>query len=43
MPMPSANLSRASVPSPWDGDDVQQLDGSALASPFRRVAKIEIE
>jgi hypothetical protein len=30
MPMPSANLSRASAPSPWEGDDVQQRDGSGI-------------
>ncbi len=26
MPMPAANLSRASMPSPWEGDDNQHLD-----------------
>ena len=30
MPMPSANLSRASVPSPWEGDDIDELDGSGI-------------
>ncbi|MDF1632785.1 hypothetical protein [Mycoplana sp. MJR14] len=30
MPMPSANLDRASAPSPWEGDDAQQLDGSGI-------------
>lgn len=30
MPMPSASLNRASVPSPWEGDDAQQLDGSGI-------------
>lgn len=30
MPMPSANLSRASVPSPWQGDDEKELDGSGI-------------
>ena len=30
MPMPSANLGRASAPSPWEGDDDRQLDGSGI-------------
>ncbi len=30
MPMPSANLARTSMPSPWEGDDEQQLDGSGI-------------
>lgn len=30
MPMPSANRSRASMPSPWEGDDAQQFDGSGI-------------
>lgn len=30
MPMPSANLSRASTPAPWEGDDDRQLDGSGI-------------
>ena len=30
MPMPSANLNRTSMPSPWEGDDTQQLDGSGI-------------
>ncbi len=30
MPMPSANLNRTSMPSPWEGDDAQQLDGSGI-------------
>ena len=30
MPMPSASASPASVPSPWEGDDPQQLDGSGI-------------
>lgn len=28
MPMPSAN--RTSMPSPWEGDDDEQLDGSGI-------------
>jgi len=30
MPMPSANLNRTSMPSPWEGDDDQNLDGSGI-------------
>ena len=30
MPMPSANLNRTSMPSPWEGDNAQQLDGSGI-------------
>jgi hypothetical protein len=30
MPMPSANGSRASMPSPWEGDGTQQFDGSGI-------------
>jgi hypothetical protein len=30
MPMPSANLARASMPLPWEGEDDQQLDGSGI-------------
>ena len=30
MPMPSANRNRASMPSPWEGDDAQQFDGSGI-------------
>ncbi|EJL58447.1 hypothetical protein PMI09_00157 [Rhizobium sp. CF122] len=30
MPMPSANLNRTSMPSPWEGDDALQLDGSGI-------------
>jgi hypothetical protein len=30
MPMPSANLNRTSMPSPWEGDDAEQLDGSGI-------------
>ena len=30
MPLPSAKLDRASAPSPWEGDDDQQLDGSGI-------------
>lgn len=30
MPMPSANLNRTSMPSPWEGEDAEQLDGSGI-------------
>ena len=30
MPMPSANLSRAFTPSPWQSDDEKELDGSGI-------------
>jgi hypothetical protein len=30
MPMPSANLNSTTTPSPWEGDDAQQLDGSGI-------------
>ena len=30
MPMPSAETSRAASPSPWQGDDEQELDGSGI-------------
>ncbi|MDR6665647.1 hypothetical protein [Rhizobium sp. 1399] len=30
MPMPAANRSRSSMPSPWEGDDTEQLDGSGI-------------
>ena len=30
MPLPSAKLDRASAPSPWEGEDDQQLDGSGI-------------
>lgn len=30
MPMPAANLNRTSMPSPWEGDDDQNLDGSGI-------------
>ncbi len=30
MPMPSANLNRTSMPSPWEGDDERELDGSGI-------------
>ncbi len=30
MPMPSANLGRTSRPSPWQGDDVPQFNGSGI-------------
>jgi hypothetical protein len=30
MPMPSANIDRTSMPSPWESDDALQLDGSGI-------------
>jgi hypothetical protein len=30
MPMPSANLNRFSMPSPWEGTDGPQFDGSGI-------------
>ena len=30
MPMPSANLDRMMLPSPWEGEDVDELDGSGI-------------
>lgn len=30
MPLPSANLDRASAPSPWEGEDDEELDGSGI-------------
>ena len=30
MPMPSAETSCAASPSPWQGDDEQELDGSGI-------------
>jgi len=30
MPMPSANLDRMMLPSPWEGDDIDELDGSGI-------------
>lgn len=30
MPMPSADLNRTAMPSPWVGNDLQQLDGSGI-------------
>ncbi len=30
MPMPSASLNRLSMPSPWEGSDTQQFDGSGI-------------
>jgi hypothetical protein len=30
MPMPSASITRASAPTPWEGDDEEQLDGSGI-------------
>ncbi|WP_307234999.1 hypothetical protein [Pararhizobium capsulatum] len=30
MPMPSADLNRLSTPSPWEGSDAQQFDGSGI-------------
>ncbi len=30
MPMPTADLSRAAAPLPWEGEDDQELDGSGI-------------
>jgi hypothetical protein len=30
MPMPSANLDLMTLPSPWEGEDAQELDGSGI-------------
>lgn len=30
MPMPLANVGQSSLPSPWEGDDILQLDGSGI-------------
>jgi hypothetical protein len=30
MPMPSANFARTSFPSPWEGKDAPELDGSGI-------------
>ncbi|WP_113358428.1 hypothetical protein [Rhizobium sp. SYY.PMSO] len=30
MPMPLANLNRAAMPLPWEGEDAEQLDGSGI-------------
>jgi hypothetical protein len=30
MPMPSANLGRMTLPSAWEGEDEQELDGSGI-------------
>jgi hypothetical protein len=30
MPMPSANLDRLILPSPWEGEDARELDGSGI-------------
>lgn len=30
MPMPAANLGRASMPSPWEGNDAPQFGGSGI-------------
>lgn len=30
MPMPSANLEQMTLPSPWEGKDAQELDGSGI-------------
>ena len=30
MPMPLANLVRTSFPTPWEGEDAQELDGSGI-------------
>ena len=30
MPLPTANLERTSLPSPWQGKDAKELDGSGI-------------
>lgn len=30
MPMPSANPGRSFTPSPWEGEDTRELDGSGI-------------
>lgn len=30
MPLPTANLDRMTLPSPWEGEDSQELDGSGI-------------
>lgn len=30
MPMPSANPARSLAPAPWEGDDMDELDGSGI-------------
>ena len=30
MPMPSVEFNRKSMPSPWEGEDAQELDGSGI-------------
>ena len=30
MPLPSANLAHMTLPSPWQGEDAQELDGSGI-------------
>lgn len=30
MPMPSTNLDRTAMPSPWEGEDAEQLNGSGI-------------
>lgn len=30
MPLPTANLDRTALPSPWEGRDARELDGSGI-------------
>ena len=30
MPLPTANLGRSALPSPWEGRDARELDGSGI-------------
>lgn len=30
MPLPGASLDRAALPSPWEGEDEKELDGSGI-------------
>jgi hypothetical protein len=30
MPMPTANVARAAMPAPWEGEDADELDGSGI-------------
>lgn len=30
MPMPTANMSQGAAPAPWEGEDMDELDGSGI-------------
>jgi hypothetical protein len=30
MPLPTVDVSRAAMPTPWEGEDEQNLDGSGI-------------